>query len=156
MKNYLIIVALFFVSCQKEKISAVDCSQPTAEIEICKKIIIGKWNWSYERYYSRANQAFIIKTPTTEGYSKEIEFKKSGNAYFYKNSFFDVEVNYSVTTLDIVSGSTFDKSITTIIFYDKNSGNRIDFAPIKICSDSLTLNYDFYLDTKGNEKWAKY
>lgn len=155
MKKYLIILTLFFSSCRKEVIPFVDCIQPSTELETCKKIIIGKWSWSYERYYDRVNQILIIKTPITEGYSRDIEFKSTGKAYFYKNSSFEQEVKYSITTLDKVTGVSSDNSITTLIIYDKTSGNRIDFTPINICTDTLSLNYNSYSDTKGKQKWTK-
>lgn len=142
-------------SCKKDIIPIVNCSQPSTELQTCKKIIIGKWRWSYEKYYDRLNQILIIKTPATEGYSRDIEFKTNGSAYLYKNSIFEKEVKYSVTTLDQVTGVLSDNSITSLIMYDKVSGNRIDFTPINICTDSLSLNYNAYSDTKGREKWAK-
>ena len=155
MKKCLILFAIFFASCKKDIIPFVDCSQPTSAIETCKKGTIGKWSWSYEKYYDRVNQIVIIKTPVSEGYSRDIEFKSNGSAYFYKNASFEKQVKYSVTTLDKVTGVSSDNLITTLIIYDLTSGNRIDFTPINICTDTLSLNYDLYSDTKGKQKWQK-
>lgn len=155
MKNYLIILAVLLASCKKEVIPFVDCNNPTSNIETCKKIIIGKWNWSYEKQLDRITQTYIIKTPTTEGYSRQIEFKSSMQASFYKNSLFEKEVRYSITTLDKVTNVPSDNSITTLIIYDLQNGSRTDFTPINICSDTLSLNYNSYSDTKGQQKWSK-
>jgi hypothetical protein len=155
MKNYLTIFIIFFASCTKDKIPFVDCNQPTTDIEICKKLIVGKWKWSYEKYFDRVNQIFIIKTPASEGYSRDMEFKNSGNAYFYRNSTFEQQVKYSITTLDNVTGVPSDNTVTALIIFDLTTGNRIDFTPINICTDTLSLNYNSYSDTKGKQKWAK-
>ena len=59
------------------------------------------------------------------------------------------------TTLDKVSNYPSDSSITTLIFYDLQTGLRIDFAPVSGCTDSLTLHYNLYSETKGIEKWNR-
>lgn len=161
MKKYLIIVAIISASCKKEEtvlkepIPLVSCSTATTDIETCKKLIIGSWNWSYEKVYYRAYPYLVIKTPTTESYTRQMEFKNNSIASIYSNSIFQKQVKYSVTTLDKVSNYATDSLITTLIFYDLQTGLRVDFAPISGCTDSLTLYYNFYSETKGLEKWNR-
>lgn len=155
MKKYLTVLIIFFASCKKDIVPFVDCGQPTSNLETCKKLIIGKWSWSYERYFNRSNQTFEIKTPITEGYKMEIEFTKLGKAIFYRNSLFEKESTYSITTFDKISNYPADNTITTLIIYDSRNGYVIDYAPVKICTDTLGLNYSFYSDSKGIQKWSK-
>lgn len=151
----ILFITILFVCCKKDKTSFVDCNLPTTNINLCKELIIGHWTWSYEKYYNRRNQSYVIKTPISEGYTKEIKFNNSGIALIYKNSSLERKASYAVTTLDKVTGVTGDNTITTLIFYDMQTGQRFDFTPITICSDTLTFNYQSYSDTKGQLKWAK-
>ena len=151
----ILLITIIFFSCKKVKVPFVDCNQPTSEVNLCKQLIKKRWVWSYEIYFSRLNQTNIIKTPASEGYTKEIEFTNSGIVFIYKNSSLEREATYNVSTFDKITGVIADNTITVLIFYDKQTGQRFDFAPIKICSDTLTLNYQFYSDTKGQQKWEK-
>ncbi len=152
--KYLLVIFIFLPSCKKD-IPNIDCSSPTADKEICKQILVGKWNWSYERFYDRINQTYILKTPASEGYTRQIDFKKNGKASFFMNSIFEKERKYEVSTLDVVTGFPSDNTITTLIFYNIQNGSREDYVPLKICTDSLILNYNILSDTKGQQKWAK-
>ena len=160
MRKNLIIIAIILVSCKKEKvipqpIPIVSCITPTKDIETCKKLIIGSWSWTYEKIYYRAYPYMVLQTPTTEAYTRQMEFRNNSIAFIYTNLILQRQVKYSVTTLDKVSNYPSDSSITTLIFYDLQTGLRIDFAPVSGCTDSLTLHYNLYSETKGIEKWNR-
>lgn len=152
--NFLFLFSLLFNSCKKE-LPSVDCSNPTTEIPTIRNIIIGRWTWAYEKYWDRLNHTYIIRTPQSERETRQYVFTKDTDVKKYKNNSLMSIETYDVTTLDVVTGSDMDKGKTILLFKDKTSGQRVDFAPIQICNDTLTLNYQFYLDTKGQEKWYK-
>lgn len=152
----IFILSLFFTNaCKKEEIPAINCSSPTTDIAKSKSIIIGKWTWTYEKYLDRQSQTYIIKNPQTEGFTRQYEFLQNNDVKIFKNQSLIETANYDVTTLNVVTGSDMDKERTILLFKNKSTGQRIDFAPIVICNDTLTLNYKAYSDTKGQEKWSK-
>lgn len=143
------------VSCKKEKIPTIECSSPTSDISKTKSIIVGSWTWAYEKYRDRFSQNYIIKTPQTEGYTRQYDFLKNSDVKIYKNNNLIETAIYEITTLNVVTGSDMDKERTILLLKNKSTGQRFDFVPIQICNDTLTLNYQVYLDTKGQEKWFK-
>jgi hypothetical protein len=153
--KYFLISLIFLMSCKKDKLRSIDCSNPSSDVNICNQLIVGKWNWSYEKFYDRINQVYIIKTPSSEGYTRMIDFKKGGLASFFKNSVFEKDSRYSVTTFDVVTGVPSDNKFSALIFYNIQTGSREDYVPITICNDTLNFNYNLYSDTKGQQKWAK-
>jgi hypothetical protein len=159
MDKVRFIISLFLFgflgnSCKKE-LPSVDCNNPTTEISQIRSIIVGRWTWAYEKYRDRFSQTYIIKTPQTEGETRLYVFTKDNDVREYKNnSLMSVEI-YDVTTLDVVTGFDIDKEKTILLFKDKTTGQRTDFAPVQVCNDTLTLNYQYYLDTRGQEKWYK-
>lgn len=161
MKKYFIIIVAILASCKKEEtvvkepVPFVSCTQPTLNISLCKKLIIGKWNWNYEKRYDRVTQSFIFKNPVSENYTRNIEFIDSSYALLYKNSSIERTVKYSVTTFGAVSGYLPDTTITALFLYTIDNNSIFDYAPLKICTDSLILNYSLYTDTRGIETWNR-
>jgi hypothetical protein len=151
----LLSLFLFCASCKKEKMPSVDCSNPTNDIAAIKSIIVGKWSWAYEKYMDRASQSTILKTPQSEGVTRQYQFFKNNDVLISQSNSSNTTELYEVTTLDIVTGSDMDKERVILLFRNKTTGQRTAFAPVRICSDTLTLNYQAYLDTKGQEKWSK-
>jgi hypothetical protein len=156
MKQLLLISIFLSFSCTKDKTKYnVPCSTPTSDITISKTLILGNWTWAYEKYLDRIAQAYITKTPQTEGYTRQYEFFKKGDVKIYQNQNLIETATYEITTLNVVTGSSFDNDKKILLFKNKSTGQRIDLAPLTICNDTLTLNYQAYLDTKGQEKWSK-
>jgi hypothetical protein len=152
----IFVMSLFFtIACTKENIPVFNCSNPTSDIAKSKSIIIGKWTWAYEKYLDRFSQSYIIRSPQTESYTRQYEFLKNSDVKIFKNQNLIETASYEVTTLNVVTGSDMDKERTILLFKSKSTGQRIDFSPILICSDTLTLNYQAYSDTQGQEKWSK-
>ena len=134
---------------------SVDCKNPTTHMATVKSIIIGKWTWVYEKCKIRSSQSTIIKTPQSEGVTRHYQFFKNNDVQIYQDNSLNAIETYEITTLNIVTGSDFDKERVILLFKNKSTGERTDFAPVQICRDTLTLNYQAYLDTKGQEKWSK-
>lgn len=153
--KFLFVFLFLTVSCHKEKVPRVDCDSPTSDISKTKSVIVGSWAWAYEKYRDRVSQTYIIKTPQTEGYTRQYNFLKNNDVRIYKNNNLIETATYEITTLNVVTGSDMDKERIILLFKNKTNGQRTDFAPIQICNDTLTLNYQAYLDTKGHEKWHK-
>lgn len=158
LKNISIIFILSLFSttaCKKENILGINCRNPTSDISESKSIIIGKWEWAYEKYLDRFSQAYSIRNPQTEGFTRQYEFLKNNNVKIFKNQNLIETAIYEVTTLNVVTGSDMDSETTILLFKNKSTGQRIDFAPMVVCNDTLTLNYHAYSDMKGQEKWRK-
>ena len=158
IKNSKIFILSLFLSaaCNKGKIPVINCSSPTSDIAKSKSVIIGKWTWAYEKYLDRFSQTYIIRNPQTEGFTRQYEFLDNGDVKIFKNQNLIETALYDVTTLNVVTGSDMDKERTILLLKNKSTGQRIDFAPTVICNDTLTLNYQAYSDTKGQEKWSKH
>jgi len=150
-----ILLSFLLASCKKENMPFVECNNPTSEIAKTKSIIVGDWTWAYEKYRDRASQSYIIKTPQTEGFTRQYNFLENSEVKIYRNSSLIEIAIYEITTLNVVTGSDMDKERTILLFKNKSTGQRLDFAPVQICNDTLTINYQTYLDTKGQEKWYK-
>ena len=152
---FFILCSLLWISCTKGKIPQVECSNPTSDIAKARLLILGNWEWAYERYRDRFTQTVIIKTPQTEGKTRKYDFRKNGTVVIYQNDTIIRNELYEVTTLNVVTGSNMDSEKTILLFKNQQTTQRTDFAPLQICNDTLTLNYQTYSDTKGQEKWHK-
>ena len=153
--RYSFLFFLFMTSCKKDKIPTVNCNTPTTNLSTVESIIIGKWTWAYEKYRDRLSQSTIIKTPQTEGITRQFQFFKNRDVQILQNNILNATETYEITTLNIVTGSDMDKERVILLFKNKSNGQRTDFAPVQICNDTLTLNYHAYSDTKGQAKWSK-
>lgn len=151
----LVLLLSVSFSCNKEKIPTIDCNAPTTDVAVVKSIIIGKWTWVYERYRDRFSQSIIIKTPQSEGVTRQYQFSKNNDVLISKSNSPNTTELYEVTTLNTVTGYDMDKERVILLFKNKVTGQRTDFAPVQICNDTLILNYQAYMDTKGQEKWSK-
>jgi|688.fasta_scaffold911592_2 hypothetical protein len=151
----LLLCTLSLYSCTKEKIPQVECINPTSDAVKARLLIVGNWEWVYERYKDRFTQAVIIKTPQTEGKTRRYNFRKNGNVVIYQNDSIVRNELYEVTTLNVVTGADMDSERTILLFKNQQTAQRTDFVPLQICNDTLTLNYQTYSHTKGQEKWHK-
>jgi hypothetical protein len=151
----LLLCLLSWYSCKKERIPQIECSSPTSDLAKAQLLIVGNWEWGYERYRDRFTQTVVIKTPQTEGKTRKYDFRKNGSVAIYQNDSFIRNELYEITTLNVVTGSDMDREKTILLFKSQQTAQRTDFAPLQICNDTLTLNYQAYSDTKGQEKWYK-
>jgi len=143
-----LLLLLISTSCKKEKLPSIYCNNPTSDIATVKSLIVGKWTWAYENYRDRFSQSTIIKTPQTEGITRQYHFSRNNDVQIYANNFLNTTETYEITTLDIVTGSEMDKGRVILLFKNKSSGQRSNFSPVRICNDTLILNYQAYSDTK--------
>ena len=156
MRHFFIfaIFSLILQSCKKEKAEFnVPCNTPTSDKLPSKSLIRGDWIWVSELYWDQRENQLILKTPQTEGYtrnlvatSRELEFRK--NSVFESRYLYDFVEESSITTV-----STDTSNV--LIFKDINTGVYSNYVHFKICNDTLILNFQVISDFKGQEKWAR-
>ncbi len=152
-----LLMSILLAACKKTDppLPQVDCNRPTKNKALCNQLIAGQWQWVYERYISRGLGQVIFFTPATKGYTRAMILDKNNNAAFYKNGVFESDARYEVSDFSKITNYPADTGITTLIFYDKRTGYKIDYAPLRMCTDSLFLNYQLYSDTKGWDAWVR-
>jgi hypothetical protein len=153
--HLILLFSCFLGGCKKSNIPQINCNTPTEDITIARHLILGQWDWIYESYYDRFAQMVIIKNPITEGKTRQYHFHENGLVYIFQNDTFVRKESFEITTLNIVTGSEMDSRRTIVLFKNIQTQQRTDFAPMRICNDTLTLNYDFYSHTRGREKWSR-
>lgn len=158
MKQFIFLTAIFlvlFASCKKDKDITynIPCSNPTNDATISSSLIIGRWKWVSEYFCTRGFPC-VFKTPVTEGYTMDLIFDNN-SLKAYKNGLetekyqygFAPEKTYTLYPLD---------TITVLEFKNFQTGVHSGYVHFKVCNDTLTLNYQVWSDTHGQEKWAKY
>jgi hypothetical protein len=153
MKNVLLFSSLLLLVFACRKTPDVNCDKPTNEMTASRKLIKGTWIWKSERVYIRALQKILIKTPETEGYTRQIVFQDSTITFYKNDSLFDAYV-YSIDFE--YKGSLYALDSTPVLLLRKaNSIHYTNYVHHKICPDSLFLNWSIRSDIKGNEVWYK-
>ncbi len=146
---------LFFISCTKDKVKYnVPCNVPTNEKEISINLFQGNWSWVSELYQSQINGQYFLKTPTTEGYSRQLIFRSLTELEFFKNNISTTRYLYSVdreSTITLFSGDI--KNV--LIFKEYPSGIYYDYVHFQVCNDTLVMNFQITTSIKGKEKWVK-
>lgn len=154
MKLYLIILILLISSCKKDDISYnVPCSTPTNDIIISRQLLLGNWIWVSELYREQLSGQLVLKTPQTEGYTKQLTVYDSLLEFFKNNSFeqkylYDFVIEKSITNYP-------DDTTNVLVFKDFTTGQRSNYVHYKICNDTLTLNFQIRSSFAGIEKWVK-
>ena len=159
MKNLLLLTTIFlvlFTSCKKDKDITynIPCNTPTTDATISSSLIIGKWKWVSE-YYCGLGVPCVLKTPVSEGYTKERIFDNQNFDRFYKNSVLIGTVKYSFVVEKELTLYPLDNE-TVLKLSDSQTGALLNYVHFKICNDTLTLNWQIRSDFAGQEKWAKY
>lgn len=151
---FLTLIFLVVTGCKKENVHNIPCSNPTNDISISYQLLKGKWTWVSELYREQLTGQYILKTPATEGYTKERTFEKNLTGEFFKNY-----VSLGLYRYEIVTERTItnfpDDTTNVLVFKDYSSGNRTNYVHYKVCNDTLTLNYQIRSSVTGQEKWAK-
>lgn len=154
MRNYLIIFLFLFISCKKGEIQYdVSCNAPTSDITISNSLIVGDWIWVSELYRDQMTGQYILKTPQTEGYTRQLAASKN-ILEFYKNKAFEQKYRFEFVIESSITNYP-DDSLNVLVFKDYNSGIRTNHTHFMICNDTLTLNFQVLSSFKGIEKWAK-
>lgn len=130
------------------------CSTPTNNKEISLQLLQGSWNWHSEEYLSPINGQYTLKTPISEGYSKQLVFKNSTELEFFKNNISLSKYLYEISQEFLITRFPGDKS-NVLVFNVYPSGIYADYVHFKVCNDTLILNFQITTDLKGKEKWAK-
>ncbi len=154
MKHYLIIFLFLLLACNKEKIKYdLPCTNPTNELLATSALIIGKWEWVSELYRVPFTNEYILKTPQTEGYTRQLNVIND-KLTFYKSHVFDQSYRYNFVVESSLTNYPLD-SLNVLVFNDLNTGIRTNYTHYKICNDTLILNFQVRSETKGIERWAK-
>lgn len=154
MKLYLLILIFLFSTCKKEDLNYnIPCNKPTNDIAISKKLIVGKWTWVSELYWGRLTGQYILKTPQTEGYTRQLTVSNSTLVYF-KNNILAEKYRYDLVDEKSVTNYPSD-STNVLVFKDYSTGLRTNYVHYLVCNDTLTLNFQIRSDIGGQEKWTK-
>ena len=154
MKYLLTIVLFLIISCNKDEIQYnVPCNSPTSDIKVSKELIVGKWMWVSELYRDQMSGQYILKTPQSEGYTRQLNATKN-NLEFFKNNAVDQKYLYDFVVESTITNYSGD-SLNVLVFKDVTTGVRTNHTHFKICNDTLTLNFQVLSSFKGIEKWAK-
>ncbi len=154
MKYNFIILIFLLGACKKDNINYnIPCSKPTNDITISKCIIIGNWTWVSELYRDRLLGQYILRTPQTEGFTRQLI---AGNATleYFKNNAFEQKYRYELVIEKSITNYP-DDSTNVLVFKDHTTGQRSNYVHYKICNDTLTLNFQIRSDIAGIEKWKK-
>jgi len=158
MKKYLSISLLLLISsctCKKENINyQISCDKPSNEIDISKNLFQGKWVWVSEYYVQPFTSNVFYKTPTTEGYTKQLLVYDNSILEFYKNDTASQKYKYDFVQEKSITNYTYDTT-NVLVFKDFLTGIRSKYVHYKICNDTLTLNYQITTDYIGQQKWSK-
>lgn len=159
MKQFTFLTTIFlilFTSCKKDKDITynIPCNTPTNDATISSSLIIGKWKWVSE-YYCGRGVPCVLKTPISEGYTKERIFDNQNFDRFYKSGVLIGTVKYSFVVEKELTFYHLDNE-TVLKFLDSQTGALLNYVHFKICNDTLTLNWQVRSDYTGQEKWAKY
>lgn len=156
MKYFLIIIIfpVLIIACRKNKIHYnITCNNPTNDINISRELIIGKWTWVSKLYREQLTGQLILKTPQSEGYTRQM-FASNSVLEYFKNYTFKQKYSYEFTIERAITNYP-DDTTNVLVFKDYNTGQRSNYVHYKICNDTLTLNFQILSSFKGIEKWAK-
>ncbi len=150
----LISIFLILLSCKKNNSQYnISCYTPTNDINISHQLFPGKWTWVSELYRVPLTGQYILRTPATEGYTKQILVSANTITYFKNNNFaqkylYEFLVEKSITLYP-------DDTTNILVFKNFITGERSNYVHYKICNDTLTLNFQIRSDVAGQEKWFK-
>lgn len=154
MKYFLIITIFLITACRKDEIKYnVPCNDPTSDIPTSKSLVLGKWEWVSELYRVQFTNQYILKTPQSEGYTRQL-YAYPDRLEFFKNNSFEQKYRYDFVVESSIT-NYFGDSLNVLVFKDFNTGQRTNHTHFEICNDTLILNFQILSSVKGQEKWAK-
>lgn len=155
MKYYFIIFIFLFSACKKEDTVHYDipCTNPSNNIDVSNALIIGNWTWVSEYYVQPFTGNVFLRTPQSEGYTKQLRVANSILEYF-KNNTFNQKYRYEFVNENSITNFP-DDSTNVLVFKDYLTEQRTNYVHYKICNDTLTLNFQIRSDQVGQEKWTK-
>ena len=142
------------MSCKKtDEIPSVPCSSPTKDATIASKLVVGSWQWVSEYVYDWDSSKYVTRTPAKTGYRQTLIFQNDNNLFYYRNDSLIYKAQYSFITLNTLTNQPADTAYKIIRIVNSVS---IHEKPLYlVCNDSLTLNYLYYSDYYGFQKWVK-
>jgi hypothetical protein len=152
---FTITILLFLFSCKKNDPQYnIPCSAPTNDKNTSSYLLKGKWTWVSEFYREQLTGQYILKTPASEGYTKQRTFRSDLTGDFFQNDTAIGMYRYDIVVENIITNFATDTT-NVLVFKDFITGNRSNYVHYKICNDTLTLNYQIRSSVTGQEKWVK-
>ncbi len=157
------IITLFqtLISCSKNKQPEaeyipveISCTM-TKNLDSCKLLIVGNWDWLEEKRFNRVKGVYEYLTPQNQGYTSSISFKND-TAYIFKSGVPESVYTYEVVRLSEISGTNFpEDNDPVLVFYNLSDGLRNSHVPIKICKDFLLLQHQYVTSIGGESIWKR-
>jgi hypothetical protein len=158
-KNIFYLAFLSLIACKKaEPLLSVDCAKPTNKEAICKKLILGKWEWV--RTETRFNPPYVFG-PEMIGHKVALNFKSDSIVEGYidgqlkdvsKYEIFDAGLSFKrdsgITYIHIRGCQYFP--VNSIEFYQSA---RV--AVLKVCDDTLYLPFEDKIYHTGNDIFSR-
>jgi hypothetical protein len=132
--HYGFAAILFMLGVACRKVPDVSCNSPTNDAALSNKIIIGKWEWVYEKI---AAPGYIdIITKKVKGFSQQLEF--CDDKYFlFKDGLLQKEGTFRISSRKEFAGPI--DSLLNVLVLEKRDKKIERVFDFKICSDSLYL-----------------
>lgn len=152
--------AFAFLSCNKndneeDYTPVVITCVLSKNLDTCKSLIQGRWNWVEEKRANRGQQKFEYLTPQNQGYNLSVHFIND-TAKFYKNNQPDSVYTFKIMRLTEISGTNFPEDNDPVLaFYNLHNGIRKWYVPLKICNTFLLLQYQYVSSIGGEAIWLK-
>ena len=148
------LILLWLMACNKTP--SVDCNSPTNDLALCKKLIIGKWEWV--RTVTRIDTSATY-TPKSVGHIVQFKFNSNGIVESYLDGQFRDTSSYEL--FDGSQYSKLDSGITYLKMKGCTYNGLISFftypryVRVKVCDDSLYLPYEALVYHTGNDFYSK-
>ncbi len=151
----IIFIISFFSNCKKHEIEiSIPCTNAIQDSIISKSLMRGTWNWVSEYYVQLFTGNTFLKTPTTEGYTRKLVFLNDAELQFFKNNALIEKYKYNIERESVYSNYP-DDSTYVLVFKDYTSSIITNYVYFTVCSNTLTLNFQYRSDLSGQEKWTK-
>lgn len=148
------LIFLSLMACNKTP--SVDCNSPTNDLALCKRLIIGKWEWV--RTVTRIDTSATY-TPKSLGHTVRYKFNSNGIVDFFVDG--QLKDTSSYEFYDGSKYSKLDSGITYLRMKGCSYRDNISFftysrdVRVKVCDDSLYLPYEALIYHTGNDFYSK-
>src|SRR5690606_4490534 len=105
IKMKLMIICLFTISCQKEKVPV-----EAKSIDEAYKFIIGEWKWEKTESQARGQEIPTVLTPHSENKTKLFVFKSDKSAVLIENGAEVDHYNFNIATSSQLTGTEHGKN----------------------------------------------
>lgn len=161
--KYLLLTAILFslVCCKKQPKKEIDyipfvipCNLSN-NLDTVKQLFNGTWEFVQEKRVDRIQGGFIYLTPKSQGYVTTLKLF-SDTLVNLKNNTLESKYYYKILKqADITGTNNPDDNEPVLVQYNIQTGLRINYVPIKICSNYLILQFQAVTSIGGEQIWKK-